>query len=895
MINEKALFIGPHGENREHFTKMVNTLLEDVIQWRRNFHPNDPRLISSASQRKESFVATQDSIEEALDKLLGEMKQSLPFHSPRFVGHMHSDLAIPALLGYFTGILFNQNNVVGESSLVSTRKEIEFSEKMCAMVGFKKFGLKHEQGGRSWGHLNSGGTTAILEALWVARNLKYYPLSIRLLVLGAANKDKNKKDKEIDSRFIEINKLQINLPNGDKKAFDEASSFELFNLKNEDILKLRESIIAMLITNVSDNEIKKYRKKNDPSEESPIDEINKSIATKLFEDAIEEFQVQTLGVAGIHELIKEDLKLPKMYVSQTSHYSWKKNMDILGLGKNNVIEIKSDENFKMDIDDLKEKINKNKGHGIFAVVGIAGTTEESAIDPIDAIANFRKQYEKDQNCSFYFHIDGAWGGYFCSMIRDNESLSNDTELGSFYHENRKFIEPLEKDLAAISQADSIVIDPHKMGYVPYAVGAVFYSDTRLKDFIFKGAPYLAISSIGKDPIERTYLGGWTLEGSRSGAAALACAMSAEVMPLDKSGYGKLMTQSIRNTRNLYEQFNEFNKNVTNQVKIIPIYEPQTNIVCFVVAAPQYIKTPHNLNLLTDAIISRMSVVPNRVLPDYEFVTSTTSLQYDKYKKTIESIYAKCGVQIASDELDEDFELKLLRTVVLHPHVEGYQVNVWKNNKYQSVGLFEAFIESMIKATEDCLPNILMETIKQKIQYESRGNERLKILWIENKESFIKHQKLLEMDRIQGQPAIGKYLDITFDSFANKKEGKQELKELIRNKKFDCCIIDLNLADHHHNEWGTGVEVLNILYPQKKAEAMGIPILFSKFFNEEEQAAKLRYFFTSQFGNELFSMPEAQFLPKDAFVESKQQKEETTIEHKAINQLIKSLYQVVQKR
>lgn len=185
--------------------------------------------------------------------------------------------------------------------------------------------------------------------------------------------------------------------------------------------------------------------------------------------------------------------------------------------------------------------------------------------------------------------------------RDKIKLSNN---------DQKVIDSLQKDLEAVRNCDAIVIDPHKMGYIPYAVGSISYKDTRYKDFIYKGAPYL---NSGSSSIELTYLGGWTLEGSRSGAAALACALSAEVLPLDLSGYGQMCLKTINSTKTLYEAIENFNTK-SRDIKILPAYKPQTNILCFVVSAPAYIQNPKYLNQLNKAVYAALSIQPDRFWP-----------------------------------------------------------------------------------------------------------------------------------------------------------------------------------------------------------------------------------------------------------------------------------------
>ncbi len=794
MLNEKALFIGPHGENRDFFAKMTAILLEDVIQWRRNFHPNDTRLISESDRREDSFLETSDSIVTAFDRLLGEMKQSVPFHSPRFLGHMHADLAMPALLGYFTGLLYNQNNVVGESSPISTRKEIEFITKMCQMVGYQPFGLlPASRGLHSWGHLCSGGTTANLEAMWVARNLKYYPLSIKLL--ACCNKE-----------FKSINSVKLTLRE-ETKSFGDITCWELFNLSNGQILTLKADVIK---------ELSKDEKEQDGEKEQ-------TAAKKRFEEAVSNFLVQYLGIAGIHQAIakqmKEDLQLPVLYVSQAGHYSWEKNLDILGLGKANVCRVGVDEFFRINIDELTEQVNKNQDRAILMIVGVVGTTEEGAIDSVKSLRELMFEGR-----SFYLHIDGAYGGYFCSMVADSENPEMNQEFDQTY---KDILAPIADDLKAVGQTDSIAIDPHKLGYIPYAAGAILFADTRYKDFIYKGAPYLATSAIGVDPIEKTYLGGWTLEGSRPGASAIACAFTAEVVSLDKAGYGPLMAKTIVLTDKLRRTFD----NPTDGLKIIPVYRPQTNILCFAVTLPEFIKTPEYINLLTKAIITQLSVTPERVLPDYQFITSSTSLRYENYESVINHIFRQAGIIVDSQQtpvgVEPDFELSFLRTVVMNPMIDECQISVWDSGdkKRQSKELFRAFMATLHRTAYKALPSILLKIIQgRKSNSAPTGRERVKILWIENENVFRKYKEILELDIMPELPAIGKYLDITFYDYTDKLAG---LEAITRSQDFDIAVVDLNLDDNKHEEFRSGLAAIDHLCRVNRSVKQ---IIFSQFMN-----------------------------------------------------------------
>lgn len=48
------------------------------------------------------------------------------------------DTSIPSLVGYISGMLWNQNNVDSSSSPVTTTMEIAVAKQLCHMLGFTK-------------------------------------------------------------------------------------------------------------------------------------------------------------------------------------------------------------------------------------------------------------------------------------------------------------------------------------------------------------------------------------------------------------------------------------------------------------------------------------------------------------------------------------------------------------------------------------------------------------------------------------------------------------------------------------------------------------------------------------------------------------------------------------
>lgn len=54
---------------------------------------------------------------------------------------------------------------------------------------------------------------------------------------------------------------------------------------------------------------------------------------------------------------------------------------------------------------------------VLSVVAIVGSTEESVVDNLEEILKLKEEFAK-KNLYFHLHIDGAYGGYFISMIRE---------------------------------------------------------------------------------------------------------------------------------------------------------------------------------------------------------------------------------------------------------------------------------------------------------------------------------------------------------------------------------------------------------------------------------------------------------------------------------------------
>jgi len=136
------------------------------------------------------------------------------------------------------------------------------------------------------------------------------------------------------------------------------------------------------------------------------------------------------------------------YASDQCHYSIDKSADILGLGREGLRKIETDDRFHIRLDALEAALNEDRKAGKIpcCIIGVAGTTSSGAIDPLDALAKIARAH----GC--WYHVDAAYGAVL-----------------SFSQNHRH-------KLKGISLADSVTFDPHKWMFVPFACGATLVRD-----------------------------------------------------------------------------------------------------------------------------------------------------------------------------------------------------------------------------------------------------------------------------------------------------------------------------------------------------------------------------------------------------------------------------------
>ncbi|KAL9602441.1 MAG: hypothetical protein Q9219_001865 [cf. Caloplaca sp. 3 TL-2023] len=492
-----SLFLGPHAENYEYFKSNVISILEYTRDARLNYFPEDGRFISEQVQASSTFGKTTDKIGNAVKKAAELLsKHSVPWWSPRYAAHMCMDMSMPSLLGYFMTMLYNPNNVSIEASPLTMVAEIEAGQQLCEMFGYN-LDPKAKGVPVGWGHITCGGTVANLET----RNLKFYPLALRNAI------------KDFGPLSFISSTFEIETCAGPKKLFKNLSKWELLNLKVPTVLEIPERL-----------------------------SVEYGISSVFLQNAMKKYGIQSVGIGALER--QYDIEKPIQYMlASTRHYSWPKGGAIAGIGSDNVVGIAPDIEARLDLDDLEKHLKSSleKQQAVYAVVAIVGSTEEGAVDSLRGVLSLRERYQA-QGLSFVVHADAAWGGYFASTIpKDfipgnpkNSEPPAQTGKGDGFVPDASLRVDTQEDIYAMRHADSITVDPHKAGYIPYPAGGLCYRDNRMRFLITWTTPYIS----GTGSFES--IGIFGVEGSKPGASAMSTWLANRCIGMGPEGYGALM-------------------------------------------------------------------------------------------------------------------------------------------------------------------------------------------------------------------------------------------------------------------------------------------------------------------------------------------------------------------
>ncbi|MCR8643982.1 tyrosine decarboxylase [Paenibacillus sp. N1-5-1-14] len=392
-------------------------------------------------------------------------------------------------------------------------------------------------------------------------------------------------------------------------------------------------------------------------------------------------------------------KLGKWLIPQTKHYSWLKAADIIGIGLESVEAVDVDSEYRMDITKLEARIRELAAEGtpILGVVGVIGSTEEGQIDHIDRIVALREKLAAE-GIYYYIHADAAYGGYARAIFLDeNDEFIDYDKLGDVYKEHNIFTdmnlydqwmtEDIYKSFKAMSQVETITIDPHKMGYIPYSAGAIAIRDSRMRDAI----SYFATYVFEKDADIPALLGAYILEGSKAGATAAAVWTAHKVLPLNVTGYGKLMGASVEAAYRFYNFLKDRKFNVNGKViELHPLTKPDFNMVDYVFNEVGNTDL-EKMNKLNHDFFDYASYVKGG-LYNNEFITSHTDFAIPDYGNSPMQFVQNLGFSVS--EWDRVEKVTILRACALSPYAHDAAV-------------FEEYAEKMEKAMQEKLEKIYM--------------------------------------------------------------------------------------------------------------------------------------------------------------------------------------------
>jgi tyrosine decarboxylase len=383
-------------------------------------------------------------------------------------------------------------------------------------------------------------------------------------------------------------------------------------------------------------------------------------------DEVRRRSVRGAGMAG--------MGLGKVLVPQSKHYSWTKAVDIFGIGQDNLIPIPVRENYRMDVAALAARIDAliAARTPILAVVAVVGTTEEGAVDEIHEIVRLREAYAA-QGVSFYLHIDAAYGGYARALFLDGDDRFLDFAEVGRQHEARGvrhaddgwLTREVYEAFKAMPRADSITVDPHKLGYVPYAAGAIVAGDRRIIELI----SYFAAYVFEKSDDNPMLLGSYIMEGSKAGAAVAAVWMAHRVVPLNMAGYGRIIGYSIEGAYRFYRSLLETAPLAVagRRFEVLPLARPDINIVDYAFHEIGN-DSLEAMNRLNQAIYEQCSY---KCGPLYcnDFITSKTSLTGEEYGDTPRAFAARLG--IAGGQWERLESVYVLRSCILTPYLMNH--------------------------------------------------------------------------------------------------------------------------------------------------------------------------------------------------------------------------------
>jgi aromatic-L-amino-acid/L-tryptophan decarboxylase len=157
-------------------------------------------------------------------------------------------------------------------------------------------------------------------------------------------------------------------------------------------------------------------------------------------------EIRERGMAG-----RSDLPVLRVYITDQTHSHIEKAAIALGVGRENVVRIPIDDDFRMQPDALARALDDDlaRGRRPMCAVATVGTTSTTSSDPVAAM----REITRARNV--WLHVDAAYAG-----------------PAAILPEFRSLLDPAHG-------ADSIVVNPHKWLFVPIDLSVLYVRDPEL--------------------------------------------------------------------------------------------------------------------------------------------------------------------------------------------------------------------------------------------------------------------------------------------------------------------------------------------------------------------------------------------------------------------------------
>ncbi|KAM9978917.1 hypothetical protein ACTFIY_012667 [Dictyostelium cf. discoideum] len=289
---------------------------------------------------------------------------------------------------------------------------------------------------------------------------------------------------------------------------------------------------------------------------------------------------------GAYQFFVDNQIIQPIYlIPASAHYCFKKTVSLIGLGSSNIKLIKIEPNGRMDLNQVKIIINNCNENQIpiINIISILGSTQEYGVDNIYEIVSIRNKVRRDFNFNFETHVD--------ELIISNY---------------------VKKQLHACKFVDSITLDGHKSGYLPFSNSTICYRNSKYKDIITLFCLYRLFNSFNNSTF--------------------------------KIGYGKILKRCILNAKLFYiSLLIKFDGNNGNIIKAFTLGNTPSNDVlnylkseitdCEIGKIKPIEQIVSNKTLLQ--ILSNYGADLNGVCFGFNFISPSTGELNNDYKKYVE--------------------------------------------------------------------------------------------------------------------------------------------------------------------------------------------------------------------------------------------------------------------